>query len=122
MPRDVERRAPRWAKATTCASSAATCAASRSRLPRVVILDVLHYVTHAEQERVLRRVHDALVPGGRCCCAWATPAPPRLRHQPVGRPRVTRRARAHRAAGVRPPLPEWIAQLRQLGMQVEPRP
>ena len=31
----------------------------------VVILDVLHYVEHLEQERILRRVGAALAPGGR---------------------------------------------------------
>jgi 2-polyprenyl-3-methyl-5-hydroxy-6-metoxy-1,4-benzoquinol methylase len=31
----------------------------------VVLLDVLHYMDYAAQERVLTRVHDALCPGGK---------------------------------------------------------
>lgn len=31
----------------------------------VVILDVLHYVNHADQQALLQRVHQALQPGGR---------------------------------------------------------
>ena len=89
----------------------------------VVILDVLHYVTHAEQDAVLERVRDALAPGGRlllrvgdagsrrgfAISQWVDRAVTRLRGHSV--PPVYGRT-----------LAEWIAQLRQLGLQVEPRP
>ena len=89
----------------------------------VVILDVLHYVPHAEQDAVLTRVRDALAPGGRlllrvgdagsrrgyAISQWVDRAVTRLRGHSV--PPVYGRT-----------LPEWIAQLRQLGLQVEPRP
>ncbi|MBK6007562.1 class I SAM-dependent methyltransferase [Ramlibacter ginsenosidimutans] len=89
----------------------------------VVILDVLHYVTHAEQEAVLARVRDALVPGGHlllrvgdagsrrgfAISQWVDRAVTRLRGHTV--PPVYGRT-----------LAEWIAQLRQLGLQVESRP
>ncbi|MEP6823195.1 MAG: class I SAM-dependent methyltransferase [Ramlibacter sp.] len=40
------------------------CVADFGQADAVVILDVLHYVPVAAQVDVLRRVHDALVPGG----------------------------------------------------------
>jgi len=40
------------------------CAADFGEVDAVVILDVLHYVPVAAQDDVLRRVHEALVPGG----------------------------------------------------------
>ncbi|RYF39735.1 MAG: class I SAM-dependent methyltransferase [Comamonadaceae bacterium] len=40
------------------------CAASFGQVDAVVILDVLHYVPVAAQDEVLRRVRDALAPGG----------------------------------------------------------
>lgn len=79
MPKDVARAeasighlepAPRLLCADMCAADLPDC-------DLVVILDVLHYVDHAAQEGVLRRVRDALQRGGSpgrgCCCAWAMP-------------------------------------------------
>jgi SAM-dependent methyltransferase len=40
------------------------CATSFDKAQAVVILDVLHYVPHAAQEEVLKRVHDCLTPDG----------------------------------------------------------
>lgn len=89
----------------------------------VVILDVLHYVTHAEQDAVLQRVHDALVPGGRLLLRVGDAGARRGFAVSQWVDRVVTRVRGH---GVPPvygrTLPEWMAQLRSLGMQVEPRP
>jgi SAM-dependent methyltransferase len=89
----------------------------------VVILDVLHYVTHAEQDAVLRRVHDALVPGGRLLLRVGDASARRGFAISQWVDRTVTRLRGHTVAPVYGrTLNEWIAQLRQLGMQVEPRP
>ena len=67
MPKDVARAetsighlrpAPRFVCEDMCTAAMPPC-------DLVVILDVLHYVDHAAQEGVLRRVRSALQPGGR---------------------------------------------------------
>jgi SAM-dependent methyltransferase len=89
----------------------------------VVILDVLHYVTHAEQEAVLRRVRDALVPGGRLLLRVGDASARRGFAISQWVDRTVTRLRGHTVAPVYGrTLNEWIAQLHQLGMQVEPRP
>lgn len=89
----------------------------------VVILDVLHYVTHAEQDAVLRRVRDALVPGGRLLLRVGDAAERRGFAISQWVDRTVTRVRGHTVPPVYGrPLPQWIAQLRALGMQVEPRP
>ena len=124
MPRDVER-----ARAALGEGGDArfVCGDMRTQpfpaSDAVVILDVLHYVTHAEQEAVLRRVRDALVPGGRLLLRVGDAGERRGFAVSQWVDRAVTRLRGHRV----PPvygraLPEWIAQLRELGMQVEPRP
>jgi SAM-dependent methyltransferase len=89
----------------------------------VVILDVLHYVTHAEQDAVLRRVHDALVPGGRLLLRVGDAGARRGFAISQWVDRVVTRVRGHSVPPVYGrPLDGWIAQLRALGMRVEPRP
>ena len=89
----------------------------------VVILDVLHYLTHAEQDEVLRRVHDALVPGGRLLLRVGDAGARRGFAISQWVDRVVTRLRGHTVAPVYGrPLAAWIAQLRNLGMQVEARP
>jgi SAM-dependent methyltransferase len=89
----------------------------------VVILDVLHYVTIAEQDAVLQRVRDALVPGGRLLLRVGDAQARAGFAISQWVDRVVTRVRGH---GVPPvygrPLPEWIARLRSLGMQVQARP
>ena len=124
MPRDVARARAALGEA---GDARFVCGDMRSEpLPpshAVVILDVLHYVSHAEQDAVLARVREALLPGGRlllrvgdagerCGFAisqWVDRAVTRLRGHAL--PPVYGRT-----------LPQWIAQLRKLGLQAEPRP
>ena len=124
MERDVERA--RAALGTT-GNVRFVCGDMRTEAfpvsDAVVILDVLHYISHAEQDALLGRVRDALVPGGSLL----------LRVGDAGKrggfaisqwvDRVVTRLRGHTVAPVYGrPLADWIARLRQLGMQVEPRP
>jgi SAM-dependent methyltransferase len=88
-----------------------------------VILDVLHYVTHEEQDAVLQRVRDALAPGGGLLLRVGDAANQRRFAVSQWVDRTVTRLRGHTA----PPmhgrtLAEWIARLRQLGMAVEPHP
>lgn len=89
----------------------------------VVILDVLHYVDHAAQDGVLRRVRDALLPAGRLLLrvgdadntsgfAWS---------QWVDR--IVTWARGHRVPPTfGRPLKAWVQQLESLGFQVRAVP
>jgi SAM-dependent methyltransferase len=89
----------------------------------VVILDVLHYVTHAEQDAVLRRVRDALVPGGRLLLRVGDASARRGFAISQWVDRTVTRVRGHTVPPVYGrPLAEWIAQLQALGLRVEPRP
>ena len=124
MPRDVER-----ARAALGDSPEArfVCADMRTAAfppsDAVVILDVLHYVTHAEQDEVLRRVHEALVPGGRLLLRVGDAASRSGFAISQWVDRAVTRLRGHTAPPVYGrPLAQWVAQLRSLGLQVEPRP
>jgi SAM-dependent methyltransferase len=84
----------------------------------VVILDVLHYISVAEQDAVLARVRAALSPGGRLLLRvgdgfvisqWVDRIVTSVRGHLVA-PRFGR------------PLPAWIASLRSLGFEVQSRP
>lgn len=89
----------------------------------VVILDVLHYVTHAEQDALLQRVRDALAPGGRLLLRVGDADARRGFAISQWVDRVVTRMRGHAVAPVYGrPLAGWIAQLRSLDLRVEPRP
>jgi SAM-dependent methyltransferase len=124
MPRDVER-----ARAALGASASSTFICGdmrREPFPvsdAVVILDVLHYVTHAEQEDILQRARDALAPGGRLL----------LRVGDAGARRgfafsqwVDRVAASLRGHAVPPtharPLAAWVALLQGLDLRVTAQP
>lgn len=63
MPRDVERAQRALGEAATF-TVGDMCTADFGKADAVVILDVLHYVSHKAQNDVLRRVRDALAPEG----------------------------------------------------------
>lgn len=122
MARDVER-----ARAALGEAAQFVCGDMRTQLfpacDAVVILDVLHYVSHAEQDAVLQRVHQALAPGGRLLLRVGDASQPRGFAVSQWVDRIVTRVRGHRVPPTfGRPLPEWIAQLRRLGFAVEARP
>jgi SAM-dependent methyltransferase len=124
MPRDVERARAALGEGEDLRF---VCGDMRSEpfpaCQAVVILDVLHYVTHAEQEAVLRRVRDALEPGGRLLLRVGDASARRGFAISQWVDRWVTRLRGHAVPPVYGrPLTEWMATLRRLGMQVEPRP
>ena len=122
MPRDVER-----ARAALGDSAQFVCGDMRhTSFPdadTVVILDVLHYISVAEQDDVLARVRRALRPGGLLLLRVGDAASRRgfLASQWVDR--VVTFVRGHR---VMPqfgrPLAQWIDSLRLLGFDVASEP
>ena len=124
MPRDVERARAALGEGEDLRF---VCGDMRTEpfppADAVVILDVLHYVTHEEQDAVLKRVHDALAPGGRLLLRVGDAGARRGFAISQWVDRAVTRIRGHKV----PPvygrtLPEWMEQLRKLGMRVEPRP
>jgi SAM-dependent methyltransferase len=101
----------------------------------VVILDVLHYVNHAEQNAVLARVRDALAGAGAGTGRGACSGPGRLLLR-VGDAdnsrgfaisqwvdKVVTFCGGHRTPPTwGRPLGEWVAQLRRLGFVVQSVP
>ncbi|MCW7536444.1 class I SAM-dependent methyltransferase [Aquabacterium sp. A7-Y] len=125
MPADVERA--RAALGAAGEAARFVCGDMRSAdfppSEAVVILDVLHYISHAEQDRVLQRVHDALSPGGRLLLRVGDAQARRGFAISQWVDRVVTRVRGHRVPPTfGRPLTAWIAQLQSLGFEVEPRP
>ena len=122
MPRDVER-----ALAALGAAAEFICGdMRRTRFPdvdAVVILDVLHYITVAEQDRVLARVRQALPAGGSLLLRTGDAASKRGFIVSQWVDAVVTFVRGHRVA---PPfgrtLAQWIAQLESLGFEVRSQP
>lgn len=125
MPRDVARA--RAALGAAAADATFVCGDMREApLPpcdAVVILDVLHYVPVADQDRLLARVRDALAPGGVLLLRVGDAGARRGFAVSQWVDRVVTRVRGH---AVPPtwgrPLAAWIASLQALGYAVEPRP
>ncbi|RJG07700.1 class I SAM-dependent methyltransferase [Noviherbaspirillum cavernae] len=122
MPRDVARAQQALGKAARF-TVGDMCKADFGQVDAVVILDVLHYVSIDAQNDVLRRVRDALSPGGTLilrvgdasgglpfwCSVWVD--------------RVVTFVRGHRNARMYcRPLTEWQAALRALGFDVKAMP
>lgn len=127
MQHDVTRAEA--ALATAVAAGAASflaadmCKADFGQADAVVILDVLHYVPMEAQDDVLRRVRDALSPGGVLLL--------RVGDAAAGLPFkisnwvdfVVTTLRGHRLGRLYcRPLAEWEKQLSSLGFRVEARP
>ncbi|MDF3036357.1 MAG: putative SAM-dependent methyltransferase [Paucimonas sp.] len=99
------------------------CKTDFGKANAVVILDVLHYVNIAAQDDVLRRVRDALTPGGRLIL--------RVGDADGGLPfmfsvwvdHVVTFARGHRNSKLYcRPLSQWKAKLEELGFEVRSLP
>jgi SAM-dependent methyltransferase len=122
MPRDVER-----ARAAVGEAGRFICGDMRQVLlppcDAVVILDVLHYATVAEQDALLARVRDALRPGGRLLLRVGDADARRGFVISQWVDRVVTRVRGHRVPPTYGrPLSAWRETLRRLGFAVEPRP
>jgi SAM-dependent methyltransferase len=125
MPRDIERA--RVALDTLDPPPAFVCADMRDAdFPPsdvAVVLDVLHYVDHDAQRRLLERLREALRPRGRLLLRVGDMAsgPGYAASQWVDR--AVTRVRGH---GTPPtwgrPLADWLALLAELGYGVEAAP
>ena len=89
----------------------------------VLVFDVLHYIGPDAQVDVLRRIREALLPGGTLLMRVADASGGwRFRYTQAVDLAVTR-LRGHRVSRLHSiPLPERIRQLESLGFRVEPRP
>lgn len=121
MPREVER-----ARLALGDSARFVCADLRdAELPdcdAVVILDVLHYLDPADQDRLLERVRDALVPGGRLLLRVAD-----ARHRfgytsAMWGDWLVSRLRGHRVPTRGHTVSHWLQKLHALGFDVDTRP
>ena len=122
MSRDVQR-----ARVALGDTAEFVCGDMRSTpfpsVDAVVILDVLHYITVAEQDAVLQRVRHALPPGGRLLLRIGDAAARRgfLTSQWVDA--VVTFVRGHRIAPqFGRTLSAWVAQLELLGFEVQSVP
>lgn len=89
----------------------------------VVILDVLHYVDLDAQEGVLRRVREALAPGGRLLLRVGDAASTRGFAISQWVDRTVTRIRGHRVSPTwGRTLAEWTALLQRLGFAVHSIP
>jgi len=89
----------------------------------VVILDVLHYVDHAEQTRLLEKARDALPVQGRLLLRVGDAARRRRHAFSQWVDRAVTRLRGHHVAPVWcRGLPEWTQLLERLGFQVQAQP
>jgi SAM-dependent methyltransferase len=99
------------------------CTAALPASDVVVILDVLHYVDHAAQADVLRRVREALGPQGRLLLRVGDAS--RRRGFAVSQwvDRVVTVVRGHRVAPTfGRPLAGWVALLQEIGFSVQDVP
>ncbi len=122
MPADVERAQKALGNAARF-TVGDMCKTDFGKADAVVILDVLHYVNIEAQNDVLRRVRDALAPGGTLIL--------RVGDADGGLPfrfsvlvdHVVTFVRGHRNSRLYcRPLTEWQAQLRSLGFEVDTMP
>ncbi|WP_076997142.1 class I SAM-dependent methyltransferase [Variovorax sp. KK3] len=118
MPKDVARAEasighlkprPRFVCEDMCTAAMPSC-------DLVVILDVLHYVDHAAQEGVLRRVRAALQPGGRMLLRVGDMASRRGFAVSQWVDRTVTRIRGHKVSPTwGRTVDEWTALLQRLG-------
>lgn len=122
MPRDVER-AQRALGDGARFTVGDMCKVDFGKADAVVILDVLHYVSIEAQNDVLRRVRDALAPGGTLILRVGDAAGGLPFWFSVWVDHVVTFARGHRNSRMYcRPLSDWKAALQALGFSVEERP
>ncbi|VWX63151.1 Methylase of chemotaxis methyl-accepting proteins [Burkholderiales bacterium 8X] len=125
MSRDVDRAEasighlqprPHFICADMCSTALPAC-------DLVVILDVLHYVDHAAQEALLRRVRNALKPRGRLLLRIGDAGSRRGFAISQWVDRTVTRIRGHRVSPTwGRTLPDWKALLEGLGFEVQSLP
>ena len=122
MQRDVDRaRAALGSIGTFICGD--MCTTPYPPVDAVVILDVLHYVDHAEQDKVLTRVREALRPGGRLLLRIGDMQSRRGFAVSQWVDRVVTRVRGHQVAPTfGRSLAEWIATLQRLGFRAQAQP
>lgn len=127
MPHDVQRALAAMPEAVQAGRigfvAGDMCRTEFAPVDAVVILDVLHYVPIAAQDEVLRRVKQALAPGGVLLL--------RIGDAGAGWPFrfsnwvdfVVTTLRGHRLGALHcRPLGAWVAALQALGFSVTPQP
>lgn len=122
MPRDVQR-----ARAALGDTAEFVCGDMRHTpfpaVDAVVILDVLHYISVAEQNEVLARVRRALLAGGRLLLRVGDAASRRGFMASQGVDAVVTWVRGHRALPqFGRPLAAWVAQLEAFDFEVRSQP
>lgn len=122
MPRDVER-----AKQALGSAASFTCGDMRTTefgaAEVAVILDVLHYVSIAEQDAVLQRVRRALSPHGTLLLRVGDAAAGLRFHISVWVDRIVTFVRGHRGGRLYcRPLSAWHSALTALGFEVTALP
>ena len=89
----------------------------------VLVFDVLHYIDFDAQARVLRRIREALAPGGTLLLRVADASGGWRFHYTQAIDLAVTRLRGHRVPRLCSlPLPERLEQLESLGFRAEPRP
>lgn len=122
MPRDVERARRALGDAARF-TQGDMCDVDFGKADAVVILDVLHYVSYAAQDQVLRRVRDALAPRGTLILRVGDAAGGLPFKISVWVDHVVTFIRGHRNSRLYcRPLSEWKAALSRLGFAVESIP
>ena len=122
MPRDVER-ARRALGNGAVFTVGNMCRADFGRVDAVVVLDVLHYVGIEAQDDVLRRIRDALVPGGVLVLRVGDAAGGWPFRFSVWVDHVVTFVRGHRNSRLHcRPLAHWKATLCTLGFSVRSLP
>ncbi len=125
MPKDVERARTALASLPQAPTLVCgdMCAVALPDSDVVVILDVLHYVDIAAQDRVLERVRDCLRPGGRLLLRVGDQSSPRGFAASQWVDRIVTNIRGHRAPPTwGRPLTQWITKLESLGFEVQAVP
>lgn len=122
MPRDVERAQRALGNAARF-TVGDMCRTDFGKADAVVILDVLHYVSIDAQNDVLRRVRDALAPGGTLILRVGDAAGGLPFKFSVWVDHVVTFVRGHRNSRLYcRPLSDWHAALTDLGFKVDSLP
>ena len=89
----------------------------------IVILDALHYFSHAQQREVLARIRQALPPGGVFLTRIGDASAGLRHHICNGVDRLVTYTRGHRLPRLYcRTLADWVSELERLGFQVETEP